>query len=245
MPINFSTTSQESTCNGVKVLVYGGAGMGKTMLCCTAPNPIILSAESGLLSLSKRNIERHFGIGTDGISYDIPVVKISTTDDLTAVYNWLQTEQAVQFETICLDSLSEIGEVVLANLMKQTVNGKKMDGRQAYGALIVQLNELIRKFRDFPGKNVYMTAKMEKVKDEVSGIVKSGPSLPGAKLGQQVPYFYDEVFHIGVGKTADGKAYRFLQTQPDIQFDAKDRSGALDEVEFPHLWNIFSKIQGN
>ena len=41
---------------GVKVLVYGAPGAGKTRLCATAPKPFILSAESGLLSLRKEKL---------------------------------------------------------------------------------------------------------------------------------------------------------------------------------------------
>ena len=36
---------------GVKVLVYGQAGAGKTRLIQTLPTPVIISAEGGLLSL--------------------------------------------------------------------------------------------------------------------------------------------------------------------------------------------------
>lgn len=35
--------------NGVKVLVYGKAGAGKTSLIPTLPHPVVLSAEGGLL----------------------------------------------------------------------------------------------------------------------------------------------------------------------------------------------------
>jgi hypothetical protein len=35
-----------------------------------------------------------------------------------------------------------------------------------------------------------------------------------------------------------------LQTQPDLQFEAKDRSGALSPVETPVLSAVFAKILG-
>ena len=37
---------------------------------------------------------------------------------------------------------------------------------------------------------------------------------------------------------------RFLQTQPDMQYVAKDRSGALDALEPPHLGYLLNKIHG-
>ena len=48
MAINIKTTGSLAA-NGVKVLVYGQAGAGKTSLIKSLPNPIVLSAEGGLL----------------------------------------------------------------------------------------------------------------------------------------------------------------------------------------------------
>ena len=41
--MQWTTTSQANASQGVKVLVYGGAGEGKTMLCATAPRPAIIN----------------------------------------------------------------------------------------------------------------------------------------------------------------------------------------------------------
>jgi len=225
MALQFSTTDQASAAAGVKVLVYGDAGMGKTTLCATAPAPIIISAESGLLSLRK---------------YRIPVIEIKTIDQLTEAYDWcIRSAEARQFATICIDSISEIGEVVLANAKRQV-----KDPRQAYGELIEKMTMTIRAFRDLPGKHVYMAAKMEPMKDELTNVVKYGPSMPGAKLGPQLAYFFDEVFRLGVNKTPQGETYRFLQTQPDLQYTAKDRSGSLAAIESPDLNHVFTKILG-
>lgn len=225
MPLNFTTTDKAATLNGVKVLVYGGAGVGKTVLCSTAPAPFIISAEGGELSL------RHV---------QIPMAKIRTVDDLMDVYNWCSNSaEARQFQTVCIDSLSEVAEVVLNNAKRQV-----KDPRQAYGELLEKMETVVRYFRDLPGRNVYMSAKMEPMKDELTGVVRYGPSMPGSKLGQKLPYFFDEVFRLGINKTPQGESYRFLQTQPDIQYEAKDRSGVLGNIEQPHLTNIFNKILG-
>ena len=55
MAINIQSTNT-ITANGLKVLVYGQAGAGKTTLIKTLPKPLILSAEGGLLSLRKENL---------------------------------------------------------------------------------------------------------------------------------------------------------------------------------------------
>jgi hypothetical protein len=241
MALQFTTAEQASQDNGVKALIYGNAGMGKTVLCATAPAPVVLSAESGLLSLKKRNLERLFGVGNSQVCYNVPVIQISSVYDLTDAYNWCDSSaEANQFQTVCLDSLSEIGEVVLNNAKRQV-----KDPRQAYGELIEKMETVIRMFRDLPNKHVYMAAKMEPSKDEMTGVVKYGPSMPGSKLGTKLPYFFDEVFRLGVNKTPQGESYRFLQTQPDLQYEAKDRSGSLDNLEPPFLTHVFNKILGD
>lgn len=226
MALVFTTTDQSSLSQGVKCLVYSEAGIGKTTLAATLPSPVILSAESGLLSLRK---------------FKIPVIEIKTVNDLQDAYNWLTTApDAAQFQSIALDSLTEIAEQVLNNAKRQV-----KDPRQAYGELIEKMESVIRLFRDLPGKHVYMSAKMEPTKDELTGIVTYGPSMPGAKLGPKLPYFFDFVFRLGVNQTQDGQKYRYLQTQPDIKFTAKDRSGALDAIEMPNLSHIINKVMSS
>lgn len=240
MSLQFTTAEEASRVNGVKALIYGGAGMGKTVLSATLPAPVLISAESGALSLRKNNLERLFGVGNPSITYNMPIITVTNVDDLRDAYDWCaNSAEARQFASVSLDSLSEIAEVVLNNAKRQV-----KDPRQAYGELIEKMETLIRMFRDLPSKNVYMAAKMEPMKDEMTGVVKYGPSMPGSKLGSKLPYFFDEVFRLGVNKTPQGESYRFLQTQPDLQFEAKDRSGALAAMEPPHLTQVFTKILG-
>lgn len=240
MALNFTTAQDASQVGGIKALVYGGAGAGKTVLLATAPAPLLISAESGALSLRKDNLERLFGVGNPYITYNMPMIEIKTVEDLADAYTWVSTSpQAAQFQTIGMDSITEIGEVVLNNAKRQV-----KDPRQAYGELIEKMESLIRLFRDLPGRNVVITAKMAPTKDELTGVVKYGPSMPGAKLANNLPYFFDEVFRLGIGQTPQGEKYRFLQTQPDLQYEAKDRSGALAPMESPVLSAIFAKILG-
>ena len=204
-------------------MTYGQAGVGKTSLCATTGEPtIIISAESGLLSL------RHA---------DITVIEVSSLADVHEAYAHVMSDAGKDFRWVCLDSISEIAEVVLNYEKKAT-----KDPRQAYGALAEQMQDLLRAFRDLPGKNVYMSAKMSSVKDDMTGAMLYGPSMPGAKLGQGIPYLFDEVFVLRSEKADDGQIYRTLQTGSDFQYVAKDRSGALDLYEEPNLAKIAEKI---
>lgn len=236
MALNFTTTNQAADDQGVKLLIYAPAGNGKTALCGTAPTPLILSAEAGLLSLSEANQIRMFGAARD-----IPVINIKTVKDLADAYQYVATDPtAAHFETICLDSISEIAEVTLGNSKKQV-----KDPRQAYGDMAEQMAALIRAFRDLPNKHVYFAAKQERVVD-ANNCMFYGPSMPGKVLTQGLAHFFDEVFALQIGQDPVSKQnFRYLRTRPDVQFQAKDRSGALDEIEEPNLTKIINKIQNS
>ena len=210
--------------DGVKVLTYGQAGAGKTTALATAPAPIILSAEAGLLSLA---------------SSDIPYIEVQSMSTIGEIHDWLTgSAEAKLYKTVCLDSLSEIAEVVLSE-----ERAKTKDPRQAYGSMADQMQFLIRMFRDLPGKNVIMTAKLEKTQDE-SGRLLWGPSMPGTKTGQSLPYFFDEVLALQVHRDDEGKTQRAFLTTSDGNWVAKDRSGKLDNWEMPDFAAIFAKIGG-
>jgi hypothetical protein len=238
MTMEFTTANEATSVGGVKALVHGGSGTGKTVLMATMPAPILISAESGLLSLRKANLERIFGPGHAQIDYDVKVIKVSNVEDLTAAHAWCRQHAWTSgFRSIGLDSISEIMEVVLANAKRQV-----KDPRQAYGELIEKGQMLVREFRDLPGLNVCVAAKQEPSKDELSGVTRYGPSVPGSKLGPSLPYFFDEVFALRINKDQQGQEFRYLQTQPDLQYEAKDRSGMLAPMEYPHLGAVFSKV---
>jgi len=221
--INLRNTSDVHT-NGLKVCVYGQSASGKTTLISTAPNPIIISAESGLLSLA---------------NFNIPYIEINNINDLAEAYKWATSSaEAASFETIALDSISECAEVILSNEKKTS-----KDARMAYGNMADQVIELIKAFRDISGKHVYFSAKIERTQDE-TGKILWGPSMPGNKLGQQLPYLFDEIFALRVASNADGEVERALQTGPDSTYVAKDRSGKLDAWEAPDWGLIINKITG-
>ena len=106
MAINIKRTGGLSTASGVKMLVYGQAGAGKTSLCRTLPAPIVLSAEGGLLSIQDA---------------DLPYIEITSIEDLREVYQWItKSAEAVAYQSVALDSISEIAEVVLSAEKKAT-----------------------------------------------------------------------------------------------------------------------------
>ena len=223
MAINLKKTGG-LTADGVKLLVYGQAGSGKTSLIPTLPYPIVLSAEGGLLSIQDANID---------------FIEIADMDDLREAYEWAKgSKEADQFQSVALDSISEVAEVVLQHELK-----KNKDGRAAYGELNTTMQELIRAFRDLPGKHVYMSAKLEKSQDEMGKLLYN-PSMPGKSLTQGLPYFFDEVLALRVERDAENNTQRALMCDSDGVWLAKDRSGKLEAWEAADLGAIIAKIGG-
>ncbi len=219
--LQLKSTTSFSVENGVKIVVYGRAGMGKTVLCGTCPSPVIFSAESGLMSLQGMNL---------------PYYELKTVDDLRSVYQWAKSShEAKQFETICIDSISDVGETMLASYKL----GKK-DPRQAYGEFNDEMLKVLKDFRDLPRKHVYMSAKQERFKTP-EGLIINGPMMPGQKIAQALPYLPDLIFQLDRDSVG---GWRFLRTAPDFANDAKDRSGKLDPMEPPNLGHVIRKITG-
>lgn len=232
MAIKQSNVLDAAVGRGVKFTVYGRGGVGKTMLVATLPGRTALgSVEAGLLSLSKANQGRVFGL--ENVNANVEAFELETLGDLETFYDWMSDPDA-PFDNVALDSISEIAERVLKNALEQV-----KDGRQAYGAVMQQVVDMFWKFRALE-KNVVFVAQEQPNRDGHTPL--HIPFMPGAKLAARVPYLFDELFHMNVGKLEDGSTYRYLQTQPSLEFDAKDRSGALEPIEEPNLTKLISKI---
>ena len=226
MAIKIKSTS-EMELDSVKCVAYGGAGVGKTRLCATAPTPLIISAEEGLLSLAET---------------DCQYIEITSLSELDESYRFILNDSKKpepEYETICLDSLSEICEVLLQNCLP---NHK--DPRQAYAEMASATMPLLRKFRRLKRMNTIFTSKLIQRQDEESGVITQELFIPGQVIPNQVPYMVDELFCMQV----DRKAVPYLQTQPDRTRFCKDRSGALEAKEYgqdgqiPNMTTIFNKI---
>lgn len=220
--MEFSNTTKAKT-HGFSVLVHGASGMGKTRLCATTGDPqrtLIANVEQGLLSLRE---------------YNIPVKDITCMKDMYDLIEYLKTD--TQFDWLCLDSISELGEMCLKEKMALT-----KDGRQAYGWMSDAMLDILKQLRALP-KNVYIIAKQ--MAGENSGVM--GPAMPGKQLSiegkHDITYLFDEVLAL-VDYTHEEtqQTYRCLQTFRSDRFECKERSGVLSPYEQPNLQKIQAKI---
>lgn len=228
MALIISTTEKAAQEQGFKLIVYGQSGSGKTYLASTLPGKtIILSAEGGLLSLS---------------DFKIDCININNSDELREAYKYLKSPEGDKYQNIVLDSISEIGQQILIEEMNNPKH--KGNGQAAYGEMAERVIALCKGFRDMSGKNVVFIAQSERQKDESTGMTLLWPSLPGNKAANRLPYLFDMILLLKIGRDADGNVIRTLQTSGDNQVIAKYRgkAGALSQYEPADLTAIFNKI---
>lgn len=216
--------------DSIKAVVYGASGVGKTSLALTAPKPIIISAEKGLLSLA---------------DHDLPYIETSSANQIDEAHKYLLKDK--EFQTVIVDTISEISEVLLTNFLihgDEVIAGPLKDARQGYRMMADAMMPMIRKFRDIPNKHVIFIAKLEIKEDEENGIMMYRPMIPGQVIKNQLPFMFDGVWLMDIVKDKDKKDVRVLQTGISRGKVAKDRSGKLDMFERPDLSHIFAKIKG-
>lgn len=209
----------------IKALVYGAAGSGKTSLLGSWDNKktLIISAESGLLSLEDKNIS---------------VLECKNYAAIREAYQFVnQDPQASHFELIAIDSLTEVSDMIVAHLEQQPEYQDPRNTMKMWGEYNKIITKLIKGFRALD-KHVIFTALPEDVKDGDMLITK--PFIKGNAAQRLLESYFDEVFHLYVDR-ADGG--RRIQTQPTSTHSAKDRSGKLADPESADLSLIFDKIQ--
>lgn len=208
---------------GVKAVVYGGSGIGKTRLTLTCPRPLYLSAEVGGLSLR---------------GSAVPTVLITGLPDLIEVYNWAkQSREAAAYDTLVLDSMSEMAENILRVAKQNTKDGRKAHN-DAYEVTVVNV---FNAFRDLPRKHVYMICKERHDEDTLTHVKQYKPSMPNGNLIRETPYKFDYVFRLFQHIDAQQQRSTWLQCAADATAVAKDRSGRLAMYEPPDLGVIFTK----
>jgi phage nucleotide-binding protein len=201
----------------LNILVYGTAGTGKTYAIESLPNPIVINAEKGLLTLQNKNID---------------YIDIKSMSELSDVYEWLKfAPEAQKYQSIAIDSLSEISEFCLERELELA-----KDPRQAYGELKIKMRKLINLFKELD-KHKYIITSLDLKEDEFGKPLYS-PMIPGS-FTKQISHYFDVVMS---SQKIDGEyAFRCIG---NYNYIAKDRSSKLKEHERQNLSDIIKKVVG-
>lgn len=210
----------------VKYLLYGESKSGKTRLVTTLP------PEHTLLVNIENNLTSVYGA-------DVNTVNAFTFDKFLEVVSYLESGEH-QFKWVFIDSLTELGSILLREEL-----GKTKDGRQAYGELGQKLPEVIRRLRALP-LNIVAVGQQGQIKDEVTGGLLFGASMAGQKLEQSLPYMFDAVIAVRRINFETG-IQTVLQCQPDTQYHVGVRTNynnqqPLAGYEAANLLSLHNKI---
>jgi phage nucleotide-binding protein len=129
---------------GAKILIYGQAGAGKTFATQSMPGKVlVISAEAGLLSIKD--------------APNVSAIEVANYDDLREVYAALRSGELV-YDSVCLDSVSEISEILLVH-----EKGRNKDGRMAYQNVSEAVTSLMRSFRDLDMHVLFIAKKAKRI----------------------------------------------------------------------------------
>lgn len=192
--------------NGVKILVYANSGFGKTSTLGTLKGKtLLLNVENGFLVLKDK---------------DIDTIDITSISTLGEVYNAL-VDGSLQYDNVAIDSLSEIGEMVVSELMQDEYYGDPRNAMVLWKTYSNRMTNIVKMFRDLKGFNVIFTALVENV--DANGTITKMPMIPAKKFQLKLPSLFDEVYY-GVVK---GDGERFLHTTDGAGYMAKSRAGTF------------------
>lgn len=216
---------------GCKAIIYGPSGSAKTPLVQTAPRPLLLSIEPGLLSM--RNS-------------DVPTYQAPDAKSIDAFFLWFfQSTETKSFDTLAIDSGSYMADVYLQSALKGTSHaGNKKHGMAAYGDMATNTMEHLRTLFYTKEKHVYLICKEELADVDYQSLRR--PYFPGKVLNIDVPFLYD--FIIRLAKTnvpgIVGETLAF-QCNGTMNIMARNRTGNLNDFEQPNFSKLVNKAMSN
>ena len=212
--------------HGLKVLLYGESGVGKTTMIGTLPGTtLLLNAENGTLVL--RDCEN---------ADNIDIIDVKTTAQLSEVYSALLNGE-LKYDNVVLDSLSEIGETIFADIDADPTVNKEFGG--LYTTFRKRLTEIIKAFRDLKGVNVVLIALADQV--EFNGVVKTMPSLPHKKTQASIIALFDECILL----TSDVDGTRHTRTTDNAMHMAKSRMNIEDNGTILNFKTMYPDLLKN
>lgn len=206
---------------GAKTVVYGPPGVGKTPILNTAPRPVLCCVEPGMLSMRLSNV---------------PTFQAFTAKAIDEFFDWvLRSPEAANFDTICVDSVSQMAEVILEEEL-----GRNRDGRKAYGEMSRRVMKHMNGVFFAQRKHTYLICKQASVED--GNIRQFRPYFPGQDLNVKVPHLFDVIMQLGIHNIPGAGQHKAFRTSASLDAIARDRSGRLSEFEPCDLTALFNKI---
>lgn len=206
---------------GCKALVYGGPGSAKTPTINTAPRPVLMAVEPGMLSM--RNS-------------DVPTWLAPTWKQIKEFLDWaLGSNEMRNFDTLGIDSVSQICEIYLRDNPNKAAHGLKL-----YGDMATNVGDYLHKLYYMQQKHMYLICKQETEHLEGSG-ARHRPYFPGNDLKVKVPHLYDFILQLGIFAVPGFGNTLAFQCHSSFDSVCRNRTGNLAQFEPPDLSALFNK----
>lgn len=245
--------------HGVKLVLLGKSGLGKTTQLKTLPedSTLFVDLEAGDLSVKDWRGDcvrpktwpefRDLAVFLAGPNPALPAeAPFSQAHFDHVCQQYGSPEQLGKYDTYFVDSITVLSRLCLTWAKSQPAafsdRTGKADLRGAYGLLGSEMISALTHLQHARGKHVVFVAILDEVTDDFNRKVFA-PQIDGAKTSLQLPGIVDEVITLAELKTDEGEAYRAFvcHTVNPWGLPAKDRSGRLDLVEPPHLGQLIAK----
>lgn len=179
----------------VKVLVHGHPGSGKTSFAATAPSPLFLLTEpNGVESIRS-------------VNPDAGVIMINEPDDLRGAIKWLHDTKDHGYQTVVLDSLTDLQGQIQRDVMSRS--GNINPSVQEWGVIIDHTAAIARTVRNLPMDSIVICLSQE-VAAETEGVVYVRPAVTGKKLPNVIAAMFSIVAHTFKRPDKEGLEFQLL-----------------------------------
>lgn len=200
-----------------KLLIYGEAGVGKTVFASTAPNPIFLDAEDGMQSV-RRKVAR------------APIQKWQDVQNVFA----LLVQGQHPYQTAVLDSLPEFLKLAMDNVVSAYPKRRDYATQPTvgdWGKALADFDHMIRAFKSLP-MHLILTCSPA-TKQYASDFIR--PQLSGRKTTREVCRYMDIIGYMYTA-AVDKSRQDYLLSFRMEDCVTKDRSGRLPPIITDPTW---------
>jgi len=244
---------------GVKIVMLGVSGIGKTSQLKTLPEQTTLFVDLEAGDLAVRDWKgdtirpktwpefRDLVVFLAGPNPALPAEAPYSQAHFTHVCEqYGDPAQLAKYDCYFVDSITVLARLALiwAKSQPQAMSERtgKPDMRGAYGLLGTEMLSALTHLQHARGKHVVFVTILDERMDDFNRKVFI-PQIEGSKTAAELPGIVDEVVTLAEIKSDDSAPYRGFVTHTlnPYGFPAKDRSGQLEMLEPPNLLALIEK----